>query len=252
MKLFGAGVQSRGVRFLVFEKLDGGTLSSRLGFDAVQRKGFGQFKKKKRMPYQETLECARSLAMAMQYLHSKAIPNSVVLHRDLKPDNIAFALDGTVKLLDFGLAKVLENADPSANEVYTMSGETGSFRYMAPEVAKGESYNHKADVYSFGIILWEMFAGKKSFTTLRSEEEYFDLVVDRCVRPPLQDEWPIALCSLISECWDTDLDIRPDFQQVIMRLDFLLSVETESMCGANNKFLRQRINRLIDRRPKLL
>ena len=54
------------------------------------------------------------------------------MHRDLKPDNIGFTLDGKVKLLDFGLARILENSDPESNEVYEMSGETGSLRYMAP------------------------------------------------------------------------------------------------------------------------
>ena len=62
---------------------------------------------------------------------------------------IGFTLDGTVKLIDFGLARIVENATVS-NEVYEMSGETGSLRYMAPEVADSKPYNQKADVYSFG------------------------------------------------------------------------------------------------------
>ena len=61
-----------------------------------------------------------------------------------------FTLDGTVKLIDFGLATILNNASPQSDEVYEMSGETGSLRYMAPEVADSRPYNHKADVYSFG------------------------------------------------------------------------------------------------------
>jgi serine/threonine protein kinase len=95
----------------------------------------------------------------MQYCHEQAIPGSMVLHRDLKPDNIGeyflekrlfpllflcsqkgdfgflctgFTLDGTVKIIDFGLSRILENSDPKSNEVYAMSGETGSLRYMAP------------------------------------------------------------------------------------------------------------------------
>lgn len=60
-----------------------------------------------------------------------------------------FTLDGTVKLIDFGLARIVENATVS-NDVYEMSGETGSLRYMAPEVAGCQPYNQKADVYSFG------------------------------------------------------------------------------------------------------
>lgn len=239
VRLVGAGVMNNsGDRFLIFEKLNGGTLSHKLGFlDRHPRK-------KKRIPYHEVLKHARSLALALRYLHEKAIPNGMVLHRDLKPANIAFSEDGTVKLLDFGLARILHNGNPKSNEVYSMSGETGSLRYMAPEVAKKEPYNHKADVYSFGVILWEMLAGKKSFTGFRCEEDYFRFVVHHRVRPPLDEKWPIALGSLISSCWDSDLDKRPDFQQVIMRLDFLLSIENAKSVGKNTRLL-QRIKGLL-------
>jgi len=91
-----------------------------------------------------------SLAKALSYCHKDAIAGNMILHRDLKPDNIGFTLDGTLKIMDFGLAEIVENASPFSNEVYQMSGETGSLRYMAPEVAEGKPYNHKADVYSFG------------------------------------------------------------------------------------------------------
>ena len=64
---------------------------------------------------------------------------------------LGFTLDGTVKLFDFGLARILENTSVS-DEVYEMSGETGSLRYMAPEVADCQPYNQKADVYSFGKL----------------------------------------------------------------------------------------------------
>lgn len=84
------------------------------------------------MPYLDVLRCARSLACALQYCHEQAIPGSMVLHRDLKPDNIGFTLDGKVKLIDFGLARMLENANPTSDDKYDMSGETGSLRYMAP------------------------------------------------------------------------------------------------------------------------
>lgn len=136
--LVGAGLTSKGVRFVVLERLDGGTLTQMLGYDTRIRDRRRRFWKKKNMPYLDVLKCARSMAAAMQYCHEKAIPGSLVLHRDLKPDNVGFTLDGTVKIIDFGLARILENADPNSNEVYTMSGETGSLRYMSP----GKLYQH--------------------------------------------------------------------------------------------------------------
>lgn len=142
-------------------------------------------KQKKQMPPFDVLKCARSLAVALEYMHKKAVPSCMLLHRDLKPDNICFELDGTVKLLDFGLVRIVQNANSKSEEAYDLSGETGSLRYMAPEVAKGHPYNHKVDVYSFGIILWEMKAGKRPFGALRGKEDFFKFVVQRGDRPPL-------------------------------------------------------------------
>lgn len=245
VNLLGAGLTSKGVRFVVLERLDGGTLSQMLGYDSRIRDRRRRFWKKKQMPYFDVLNCARSLSVAMKYLHENAIPNSIVLHRDLKPDNIGFTLDGTVKLLDFGLARIMENADPKTNEVYTMSGETGSLRYMAPEVAEGHPYNQKADVYSFGIILWEMNAGKKPFQGL-NREQFYEIVIYGGDRPPLNKKWPPALCSLIADCWDADLEVRPDFSDVIPRLDALLSNE-KGKSGGRSKGPLRRISGMIDR-----
>jgi len=245
VNLLGAGLTSKGVRFVVLERLDGGTLSQMLGYDTRIRDRRRRFWKKKQMPYFDVLNCARSLSVAMKYLHENAIPNSIVLHRDLKPDNIGFTLDGTVKLLDFGLARIMENADPKTNEVYTMSGETGSLRYMAPEVAEGHPYNQKADVYSFGIILWEMNAGKKPFHGL-NREQFYEIVIYGGDRPPLNKKWPPALCSLIADCWDADLEVRPDFSDVIPRLDALLSNE-KGKSGGRSKGPLRRISGMIDR-----
>lgn len=152
------------------------------------------------MPYLDVLTHARSLAAALAYCQETALEDSIVMHRDLKPDNIGFTLSGTMKLLDFGLAKVLENATVDANDVYQMSGETGSLRYMAPEVASLKPYNHKADVYSFGMILWEMNAGKKPFDGL-DRDGFFKRVVESEERPAFGKKWPDGLCNLIRACW---------------------------------------------------
>lgn len=153
VNLIGAGVTSKGYRFIVLERLDGGTLSQVLGYDTRIRDRRRRFWKKKSFSFLEVLTHARSLAAALAYLHGRAVPGCMVIHRDLKPDNIGFTLDGTLKVLDFGLARLVENSSPYSDQVYHMSGETGSLRYMAPEVADSRPYNHKADVYSFGKLV---------------------------------------------------------------------------------------------------
>jgi serine/threonine protein kinase len=135
-----------------------------------------------------------------------------------------FTLDGTVKLLDFGLAKVVDDATVDSDEVYMMSGETGSLRYMAPEVADGLPYNHTADVYSFGIILWELNASKKPYEGL-NRELFYERIVHGGERPPIGRKWPIELSSLMSECWDADMFNRPKFRDIVKRLDALLMKE---------------------------
>lgn len=235
VELLGTGLTSEGNRFLVLESLTGGTLSQMLRSNNRNgNKGFGRFwRKKKEMSSFYLLKSARSLAAALQYMHEQAVPNCMLLHRDLKPDNICFAQDGTVKLLDFGFARILENTNSKSQEAYDLTGETGSLRYMAPEVAKGQPYSHKVDVYSFGIILWEMNAGKTPFCGLcNNREDFFKFVVERGFRPPLDDKvGPPELRSLISDCWNADMGKRPDFQQVVHRLDTILSYAEEVARG---------------------
>lgn len=79
---------SKGVRFVVLERLDGGTLTQMLGYDTRIRDRRRRFWRRKQFAYIEVLKCARAIAAGMQYCHESAIPGSMVLHRDLKPDNI--------------------------------------------------------------------------------------------------------------------------------------------------------------------
>lgn len=150
VELVGAGLKPQGERFIVLEKLDGGTLSYMLDLNRKRTEKKTDQGVSEPLSYIDVLKHARWLSAALQYCHSKALPGSMILHRDLKPENVAFSADGLLKIIDFGLAKVVENASSDSNDIYVMSGKTGSYRYMSPEVALTEPYNHKADVYSFG------------------------------------------------------------------------------------------------------
>eukprot|EP00536_Pseudo-nitzschia_multiseries_P018816 jgi/Psemu1/230355/e_gw1.3162.5.1 len=240
VSFLGAGWTSKKVRFIVLERLDGGTLTQMLGYDTRIRDRRRRFWRKNQLPYLTVLRCARALACALQYCHEQAVPGTMVLHRDLKPDNIGFTLEGKPKLIDFGLARMLENSDPNSNDTYEMSGETGSLRYMAPEVAEGLPYNHKADVYSFGVILWEMNSGKRPFNG-QDRDTFYEQVVHGGVRPHLSKKWPAELNKLISDCWSVDIQTRPSFGQIIEVIDNLLTNEK----GGKAEGITRKINSIL-------
>ena len=92
---------------------------------------------------------------------------------------------------------------------------------MAPEVADNLPYNHKADVYSFGVILWEMTAYKKPYEGL-SREQFYKRVVKGGERPPMSKKWPKELTKLIGQCWG-EIGERPMFEEIVPKLTELLA-----------------------------
>jgi serine/threonine protein kinase len=139
---------------------------------------------------------------------------------DLKPDNIGFSDDGTLKLFDFGLVTCIHSFS-SSNEKYEMTGCTGSLRYMAPEVALKLAYNEKVDVYSFGILLWQMARDRPPFKGLK-KEEFMSSVVENGERPKLDKTWPVGFSQLLTKCWDCDPQIRPSFAMINDKLNELI------------------------------
>ncbi|CAN0222212.1 unnamed protein product [Ectocarpus sp. 4 AP-2014] len=202
VSLLGAGYLPDGRRFVALEYLSGGTLSSLL-----------REHREKPMGISKVLDLSLALCNALEYLHDVAVPGRIVCHRDLKPDNIGFAQDGTLKLIDFGLGKIIKRKFRVRAEKYHMTGGTGSLRYMAPEIADHQEYNEKGDVYSFSLIMWEMLAGTKPFLGLK-RPDFYNRVVDAGERPPLHPEWPQPVRHLLESCWRTNLDERLSFREV--------------------------------------
>ena len=143
-----------GTRALVLELVEGPTLADRISHG--------------RIPLDETLPIARQMAEALEAAHERGI-----IHRDLKPANIKVTPDGVVKVLDFGLAKALEPAvsetdaakSPMRTSAATKTGVImGTAAYMAPEQARGQPVDRRADIWAFGVVLYEMLTGRPLFT----------------------------------------------------------------------------------------
>lgn len=139
-----AGTSAGGVAFFVMEKLEGETLSALL-----HRRG--------------ALSVAEALGISRDILDALAAAHQVgVIHRDVKPANVFITRAGTVKLLDFGIAKV------ASNKSITLHGATiGTPRYMPPEQARGDQIDSRADIYAAGLLLYEMLAGQGPFHAIR-------------------------------------------------------------------------------------
>jgi serine/threonine protein kinase len=142
-----------GRHFLIMELVPGDTLADRIGRGAI--------------PLDEALPIAKQVAAAIEEAHEKGI-----VHRDLKPANIKITPDGTVKVLDFGLAKAYEreSTDVSLSNSPTLSmGATnpgvimGTAGYMAPEQARGKRVDKRADIWAFGVVFYEMLTGGQAF-----------------------------------------------------------------------------------------
>lgn len=133
--------------------------------------------------------------------------------RDLKPDNVGFDSEGTVKIFDFGLAKELIEEEHIEDGLYRMTGFTGAIRYMAPEVGLKQPYGLKADVYSWSMLFWYIMALEPPMG-LYTPKMFVERVFARGYRPATMDKWPPGVSSLMKLCWSEHQNERPDFDEV--------------------------------------
>ncbi|GLT74781.1 hypothetical protein SLA2020_465570 [Shorea laevis] len=164
------------------------------------------------------LNFALDIARAMECLHANGI-----IHRDLKPDNLLLTANHkAVKLADFGLAR-----EESVTEM--MTAETGTYRWMAPELystvtlRQGEKkhYNNKVDVYSFGIVLWELLTNRMPFEGMSNLQAAYAAAFKQ-ERPTLPEDISPNLAFVIQSCWVEDPNLRPSFSQIIRMLNEVL------------------------------
>mmetsp|Transcript_6910 Transcript_6910/g.10139 ORF Transcript_6910/g.10139 Transcript_6910/m.10139 type:complete len:147 (+) Transcript_6910:910-1350(+) len=124
-----------------------------------------------------------------------------------------------------------EEASGSDSDVYVMSGDVGSLRYMAPEVAKSEAYNHKADIYAFGLVLWQICTLKTPYKELDANN-FHEVVIEGGERPKIDEKTaPAPVVRLIERCWSSDLKDRPESNEIMNVLRAEIGAYDETMLG---------------------
>nr|MBA3298252.1 serine/threonine protein kinase [Acidobacteriota bacterium] len=178
-----------GAPYVVSELLEGETLRERLTSAAL--------------PARKAIDYALQIAHGLAAAHEKGI-----IHRDLKPENLFVTRDGRLKILDFGLAKLIEPGFESAGptgvptrEVHTEPGAVmGTVGYMSPEQVRGHSVDHRSDIFSFGAVLYEMLSGRRAFRGDSSADT---------VSAILKEDPP--------ELSETNKNINPGLERVVRR-----------------------------------
>ena len=201
---------------LVLELVEGETLADRLARGPV--------------PIAEAIEIARQIAEAVGAAHREGI-----VHRDLKPANVKLTPDGSVKVLDFGIARAALpcGLKPDATEPTVTSGDTapgaivGTAGYMSPEQARGKPVDARTDIWAFGCVLYEMLSGRQPFAA----DTFSDTIVAILERQPdmtdLPDTTPPSLRTLVRRCLEKDPRRRlQDLGDARIELDELVHART--------------------------
>jgi Tol biopolymer transport system component/predicted Ser/Thr protein kinase len=205
--------EAEGTHFLVMELIEGDTLRDRIKSGPV--------------PVEEALKLALQMAEALEAAHEKG-----VIHRDLKPANIKVTPEGKVKILDFGLAKAYvggqENISPmdspTISAAATQQGVIlGTVAYMSPEQAKGKSVDKRADIWAFGVVLFEMLTGRQLFTGETASETLASVMKSEPEWDNLPPNLHPRIRLLLERCIEKDpknrysgiSDARVDIQKVL-------------------------------------
>ena len=185
--------ESEGTRALVLELVEGPTLADRISQEPV--------------PVDEALLIAKQIAEALEAAHEAG-----VIHRDLKPANIKVREDGTVKVLDFGLAKALDpnpEGDPSQSPTLTAAATQmgvimGTAAYMSPEQARGKPVDKRADIWAFGAVLYEMLSGKRVFDGRDVSETLAGVIKSEAPWEALPNDTPATLNTVLRRCLEKE------------------------------------------------
>lgn len=205
--------------FIVMEYVDGLTLRTQMAT--------------RNMEVTELLDVATQIASGLEAAHAVG-----VVHRDVKPENVMLRADGIVKVLDFGLAKLTEN-QPTADSalstqplVHTETGMVmGTASYMSPEQARGLEVDHRTDIWSLGVVLYEMTAGRVPFEGATNSDVISNILKESPALAPLSDNADLRLDEIVTKALTKDREERyqsaKDFLTDLKRLKHRLDVKAE-------------------------
>ena len=200
VRIFAAG-QDKGRPFLAMEVVEGHTLKQ-------------EIRERAPLPLKQALEITRDIAEALDYAHAKG-----VVHRDLKPENVMLLPDGTIKVMDFGIARLADQPGLTTSNIFI-----GTPLYAAPEMVDPKTVDHRADLYALGIILFEMLEGGVPFTA----DSPFR-VIEMHMRQPLPTREnlahpvPAVVWAIIQRLCEKDPAARyPSAETLLVELNRLL------------------------------
>jgi Tol biopolymer transport system component len=194
------GIEEQGsTRALVMELVEGEDLSAHIARGAI--------------PLAESLPIAKQIAEALEAAHEQGI-----IHRDLKPQNIKVRADGTVKVLDFGLAKAIDASGLSGGNAMNSPTLTaratqlgmiiGTAAYMSPEQARGRAVDKRADIWAFGAVLYEMLTGARAFKGDDVSDTLASVLKDTPDLAAMPSTTPMRLRNLVQRCLERDIKMR--------------------------------------------
>ncbi|AGF85754.1 tyrosine kinase family protein [Moumouvirus goulette] len=162
-----------------------------------------------KITWQQRLEMLKGIAEGINYLHTS---NPIIIHRDIKPSNLLVDDDFTIKITDFGFATIKQEN--------TKMTHCGTPCWTAPEILRGETYDEKVDIYSFGIVMWEMLTGRKPYNGCNFMQVSLDVIGG--TRPQIPSDCPLEYRKLMKKCWNSNPTKRPSAQDIIIKLSGLI------------------------------
>lgn len=161
------------------------------------------------------MKMAKDAALGMNWLHRS---DPIVIHRDLKSSNLLVDENFNVKVCDFGLSQII----PRETMIKDKQNAKGTPLWMAPEVMQFKEFNEKCDVYSYGIVLWEILTREEPFQQYQSFDKFKEAICVYHDRPKIPEGCVESLKSLMEDCWAPNPNDRPSFEDIISRINLVI------------------------------